>query len=48
MPLTVEAPSIGAGTAGAFVFLAVLLALASGSLYLWRTARRRQSERATG
>ena len=45
LPLTVEAPSIEAGTAGAFVFLAVLLTLAGGSLYLWRTARRRQEER---
>ncbi len=42
VPVTVEAQAIGAGSAGTFVFLVVLLVLAGGSAYVWRTARRRQ------
>ena len=41
-PLTVEAVSIASGASGGFVFLVVLLVLAGGSAYLWRTARRRR------
>jgi hypothetical protein len=41
-PLTVEAVSIASGASGGFVFLGVLLVLAGGSAYLWRTARRRR------
>lgn len=42
IPFNVRAQSIGAGGAGGFVFLGVFLVLAGGTMYIWRSSRRRK------
>ena len=39
-PLEIEAPAIGAGAGGGFVFLGVFAVLIGGAVYLWMSARR--------